>query len=312
MQLSGRVRDKVLVTGSAGMLGKAVVRSLVRKGDFEVVSWTRQVVDLRNPVETLEHLQRLAPNYIIHCAAKVGGIQANIDSPADFLLQNIQIDSSLLAAAQKVGVQNFVYVGSSCMYPKDYRQPLIEEDLLAAPLEDTNEGYALSKIVGSKLSSYISRQYGLNFKTIIPSNLYGPGDNFDSVSSHLLAACIRKALEAKRSAKSEVLVWGDGTARREFTYVDEVSDWLADNLESIADWPDLMNLGLGIDFTVAEYHRFALQAVGYQAQLVFDQDKPSGMRQKLMDSSIARKNHGWNPKISPEIGLSMTLESLGE
>jgi GDP-L-fucose synthase len=303
-------RSKVLVTGAGGMLGGSVVRALEAHPKYEVFGWTRDLVDLRNPTATLNALQEISPDYVIHCAAKVGGIQANIDAPADFLLDNLKIDSSILSAAQQHGIKNFVYVGSSCMYPKDYRQPLVESDLLAAPLEETNEGYALSKIVGSKLATYISKQYGTNYKTIIPSNLYGPGDNFDANSSHLVAACLKKALAAKNKLESEIQVWGDGKARREFTYVDEVSEWLARALPSIEEWPDAMNLGLGVDFSVEEFHKFAIVAAGHQAELVFQPEKPAGMLQKLMDSSIARTRFGWNPKIYPQIGMQLTLESI--
>jgi GDP-L-fucose synthase len=292
------------------MLGSSVVRALEAHPKYEVFGWTRDSVDLRNPTETLHELQGISPDYVIHCAARVGGIQANIDAPADFLLDNIQIDSSILSAAQQLGIKNFVYVGSSCMYPKDFRQPLVESDLLAAPLEETNEGYALSKIVGSKLATYISKQYGMNYKTIIPSNLYGPGDNFDATSSHLVAACLKKALAAKNKHESQIPVWGDGQARREFTYVDEVSEWLAGALPTIDTWPDAMNLGLGVDFSVEEFHNFALVAAGYQAELVFQPDKPAGMRQKLMDSSVARNRFGWDPKIYPQNGMQLTLKSI--
>jgi GDP-L-fucose synthase len=310
MQSMVNQKGKVLVTGARGMLGSSVVRALERQSSFEVLGWTRDSVDLKNPSETLKALQGTMPDYVIHCAARVGGIQANIDSPADFLLENLQIDSSILSAAQKLGIKNFVYVGSSCMYPKDFRQPLVESDLLAAPLEETNEGYALSKIVGSKLATYISKQYGMNYKTIIPSNLYGPGDNFDTTSSHLVAACLKKALAAENNHESKILVWGDGRARREFTYVDEVSEWLARALPSIEEWPDAMNLGLGVDFSVEEFHKFALVAAGHQAELVFQPEKPAGMLQKLMDSSLARTRFGWSPKIYPQTGMQLTLESI--
>jgi GDP-L-fucose synthase len=312
MQSMVNQKGKVLVTGARGMLGSSVVRALERQSSFEVLGWTRDSVDLKNPSETLKALQRTMPDYVIHCAARVGGIQANIDSPADFLLENLQIDSSILSAAQKLGINNFVYIGSSCMYPKDFRQPLVESDLLAAPLEETNEGYALSKIVGSKLATYIFKQYGMNYKTVIPSNLYGPGDNFDTKSSHLVAACLKKALAAKNNHESKILVWGDGKARREFTYVDEVSEWLARALSSIEEWPDAMNLGLGVDFSVEEFHKFALVAAGHQAELVFQPEKPAGMLQKLMDSSLARTRFGWNPKIYPQTGMQLTLESIEE
>lgn len=302
--------SKVLVSGARGMLGNSVVRALKAQSDYEVFGWTREMVDLRNPTATFTAMQAISPDFVIHCAARVGGIQANIDAPADFLLENLQIDSSILSASQRLGVKNFVYIGSSCMYPKDYRQPLIESDLLAAPLEETNEGYALSKIVGSKLARYISTQHGWHYKTLVLSNLYGPGDNFDLTSSHLVAACIKKAIIAKKNQDSEVHVWGDGTARREFTYVDDVAEWLASTLTSIEKWPYVMNLGFGLDFTVEEYHNFALVATGCQAELAFQPDKPAGMRQKLMDSSIARKRFGWNPKIHPENGMQLTLGNV--
>jgi GDP-L-fucose synthase len=247
---------------------------------------------------------------VIHCAARVGGIQANIDSPVDFLLHNLQIDSSIMQAALELGVKNFVYVGSSCMYPKDFRQPLLEKDLLAAPLEPTNEGYALSKIVGSKLASYISKQHGLNYRTIIPSNLYGPGDKFEEGGSHLVAACLRKAMEAKNEMRDQVFVWGNGQARREFTHVDDVSSWIADSLSGVRDWPENLNLGLGLDFTVEDFHRFALEAVGYEARLVFQPEKPVGMHQKLLDSSLAKTRFGWKPVIQPQVGMQMTLDIL--
>ena len=303
-------RSKVLVTGARGMLGSSIVNALGAVSRYEIFGWTRDLVDLRNPVETQNALQEILPDYVIHCAARVGGIQANIDAPSEFLLDNIQIDSSILAAAQTLGIKNFVYVGSSCMYPKDLRQPLVESDLLAAPLEETNEGYALSKLVGSKLATYISKQYGMNYKTIIPSNLYGPGDNFDDTSSHLIAACLKKALAAKGEQKSEILVWGNGRARREFTFVDEVSEWLAQSIQLIEEWPDAMNLGLGVDFSVEEFHKFALIAAGHKAQLVFQPEKPVGMRQKLMDSSVARNRFGWNPRIHPQTGMRLTLETI--
>jgi GDP-L-fucose synthase len=303
-------KSKVLVTGARGMLGSSVVRTLESHSNYEVVRWTRDSVDLRDPAATFTALQGVSPDYVIHCAARVGGIQANIDAPADFLLENIQIDSSILSAAQRLGVEKFIYIGSSCMYPKDFRQPLVESDLLAAPLEETNEGYALSKIVGSKLARYISTQHGFHYKTIILSNLYGPGDNFDLTSSHLVAACLKKAMVAKRNRDSEVQVWGDGTARREFTYVDDVAEWLAIALSSIEQWPHAMNLGFGFDFSVEEYHKFGLVAAGYQAELVFQPKKPAGMRQKLMDSSLARNNFGWDPKILPENGMRLTLENI--
>jgi GDP-L-fucose synthase len=303
-------RSKVLVTGARGMLGSSVIRAFGAHSIYEVIGLTRDLVDLRNPSETLKALQEISPDFVIHCAARVGGIQANLESPVDFLLDNVKIDSSILSAAQQLGVQRFVFVGSSCMYPKNFRQPLVESDLLAAPLEETNEGYALSKIVGSRLARYISTQHGFHYKTIILSNLYGPGDDFNLTSSHLVAACLRKALDAKGNLDSEIQVWGDGKSRREFTYVDDVAEWLVLALSSIEKWPHEMNLGFGTDFSVEEFHKYALIAADYQAELVFQPEKPSGMRQKLMDSSVARTRFGWNPTIHPQYGMQLTLESI--
>lgn len=303
-------RSKVLVTGARGMLGSSVIRAFEEHSIYEVIGWTRGLVNLINPSETFDALQEISPDYVIHCAARVGGIQANIESPVDFLLDNVKIDSSILSAAQQLGVQRFVFIGSSCMYPRNFRQPLVESDLLAAPLEETNEGYALSKIVGSRLARYISTQNGFHYKTIILSNLYGPGDNFDLTSGHLVAACIRKAIAAKSNLDSEIQVWGDGKSRREFTYVDDVAEWLVPALSSIEKWPHEMNLGFGTDFSVEEFHKYALIAVDYQAELVFQPEKPVGMRQKLMDSSVARTRFGWNPKIHPQNGMQLTLESI--
>ena len=303
-------RSKVLVTGAQGMLGSSVIRAFEGHPNYEVVGWTRGEVDLMNPSETFYALKEMSPDYVIHCAARVGGIQANMESPAGFLLDNVKIDSSILSASQQLGVHRFVFIGSSCMYPKNFRQPLVESDLLAAPLEETNEGYALSKIVGSRLARYISTQNGFQYKTLILSNLYGPNDNFDLTSSHLVAACLRKAIVAKRNLDSEIHVWGDGKARREFTYVDDVAEWLAGALSSIEQWPHEMNLGFGSDYSVEEFHNFALVAAGHQAELVFQPEKPAGMRQKLMDSSVARNRFGWNPKIYPENGMKLTLGSI--
>lgn len=192
------------------------------------------------------------------------------------------------------------------MYPRDYRQPLVETDILAAPLEPTNEGYALAKITGSKLASYISSEFGLAYKTLIPSNLYGPGDNFSPISSHLVAASILKAHEAKAAGSSTLDVWGNGLARREFTYITDVANWLAANLNRIQEFPNVLNIGAGVDYSVNDFYQNALRAVGHHARLKHDLTRPVGMKQKLMDSSIAKNNFGWNPETSLEIGMKLT------
>ena len=301
---------KILVTGAGGMLGSDLVRSLKENRDLEVIGWKRADCDLTGFEEVSFKLGQTKPDFIIHAAAVVGGIQANIERPVDFLTQNLQIDNAVLNGAHACGVQNLVYIGSSCMYPLDFRQPLLESDMLAAPLEPTNQGYAIAKISGSLLSEYMSSQYGVSYKTIIPSNLYGPGDNFDPISSHLIGATLRKAHEAKKNAQDKIDVWGDGEARREFTFIGDLSSWLSSKLENISSFPARLNVGAGIDHSINEYYSMALEVVGHKAELVHNLSKPVGMRQKLMDSSIARDNFDWNPSTSLRDGMTMTYEDF--
>lgn len=296
---------RVLITGGAGMLGRALARAWndVRPDD-EVVALTRADADLRNRDSVTAAYRDAAPDFVLHTAARVGGIAANIASPVEFLADNLLIDTNVIESARTAGVRDLVYFGSSCMYPRDYRQPLVESDVLAAPLEPTNEGYAIAKIAGAKLAEYVSRQDGLNYRVLIPSNLYGPHDHFGSVGSHLAAAALYKAHVAKVEDSGVIDVWGDGTARREFTYVGDLGDWVAKEAGNISGWPALMNVGLGRDYSVAEFYRQALETVGYEAELRLDPTKPAGMHQKLMDSSLAAR-HGWSPPT--DIGEGMAL-----
>jgi GDP-L-fucose synthase len=301
---------KLLVTGSKGMLGSAIGRLASEMSGIDLVLWDRNTVDLLDTTATFERMSETKPDFVIHAAAKVGGIHANIAHPVEYLADNLRLDSNVLLAALKNNVENLVYVGSSCMYPRDYRQPLVESDVLAAPLEPTNEGYALAKISGSRLATYISLEHAKNYRTIIPSNLYGPGDNFDEKSSHLVAACLRKSHETKEIGASEIEIWGDGEARREFTYIDDVASWLLGHLNGISAWPSLLNLGLGVDYSVNEFYEIAMKTVGCDAALRHNKSKPTGMRQKLMDSSIARNSFGWNPKTSIENGMKLAYQDF--
>lgn len=299
---------KVLITGAAGMLGSALLRTFESSQDHEVLPITRRDLDLRSKVDFENKLRSFSPDLIIHAAAKVGGIQANISHPVDFLADNLQMDTNVITTSLANGVPNLLYVGSSCMYPKDYRQPLVESDILQAPLEPTNEGYAIAKIAGSKLCEYASKSHGVNYKTIIPSNLYGPGDNFNPGSSHLLASVIRKVHEAKAAGSHEIDVWGSGNARREFTYIDDLSEWIASKAPSMNSLPPVLNVGIGIDYSVNEFYQTALDSLGVAANLKHDLSKPEGMQSKLMDSSLARKSFGWNPKTDLKTGIAKTYE----
>jgi GDP-L-fucose synthase len=306
---------KVLVTGSAGMLGSSIVRELRLNGAIEVAGLSRHDGDLLDPKTIRVALDNHKPDAIIHAAAKVGGIQANIASPVDFLASNLVIDSNVITGALASGVSKLFYIGSSCMYPRDYRQPLVESDILMGPLEPTNEGYALAKISGSKLCQYASLAHGVHFKTIIPSNLYGPGDNFNPGSSHLLSSVIRKVHEAKQSGAIGIEVWGSGLARREFTYVEDLAKWMTRALNHLPDLPPVLNVGCGVDYSVNEFYETAMSVMGYQALLQHDLSKPEGMKAKLMDSSLARDHFGWAPETDLRRGIEMTyswyLKGLG-
>ncbi len=306
---------KVLVTGAAGMLGSSLVRELNSNNAFEVVEWSRRDGDLLDPATIWGAIDSHQPDAIIHTAAKVGGIQANIASPVGFLASNLVMDSNVITGALASGIERLIYIGSSCMYPRDYRQPLVESDILMAPLEPTNEGYALAKISGSKMCEYASRAHGVHFKTIIPSNLYGPGDNFNPGSSHLLSSIIRKVHEAKVRGAEEIEVWGSGLAKREFTYVDDLAKWIARVVDRLPDFPPVLNVGWGTDYSVDEFYETAMSVIGYKAQLKHDLTKPEGMRAKLMDSSLARNDFGWAPETDLRQGIEKTyswyLEGLG-
>jgi GDP-L-fucose synthase len=290
------------------MLGSNLLKEINSSPEHSAVGLTRVDLDLRDPVALRLILDQEKPDLLIHAAAKVGGIQANIDNPFEFLASNISMDTNVIQSCISANVPNFLYIGSSCMYPKDYRQPLVETDILAAPLEPTNEGYAIAKIAGSKLCEYAATSFGLNYRTIIPSNLFGPGDNFNPGSSHLIASVIRKVHEAKVSGATEIEVWGSGSARREFTYVGDLASWVVASLPKIDELPSTLNLGIGKDYSIDEFYAAAMAALEYQVPLVHDLSKPEGMRAKLMDSSQARANYGWDPKTDLVTGLKMTYQ----
>jgi GDP-L-fucose synthase len=227
--------SKVLVTGANGMLGKSVMNSLT-DSNHEVIGLTRKDVDLTDPVTTLSFIEKADPDAIIHCAALVGGIQANISGGGEFLIQNLAIDNSVLNAAKILEINNLIYVGSSCMYPANRENALTEDQIMTGPLEKTNENYALAKIVGSRIVEAIASDYKYNWRTFIASNLYGPNDHFGSDKSHLLSAIISKAIEAQKN-QSSIEMWGDGKPRREFTYVDDFSNWISKSINNLSELP---------------------------------------------------------------------------
>ena len=290
------------------MLGSSIAQQwAVRRPDDELVQVTRGDVDLRDRAATAELIAAAAPDVIIHAAAKVGGIQAKLAEPVPYLLDNLLLDASVISSAIDQRIPDLLYVGSAAFYPEHFRQPFVEDDLLAAPLEKANEGYAIAKLAGAKLCEYASRQLGLHYRVVVPSNLYGPNDDYSLSHGHLIAATIAKIHAAHVSGDAVVEVWGDGTARREFTFSDDLAAWLVSQADNLAAWPDLVNVGAGTDHSITEYYETARDVVGYTGEFHYDTTKPAGMHQRLLDSSRARAL-GWQPTTPLADGMAQTYE----
>jgi len=297
---------RVLITGGNGMLGSALKR-FGNDAGLTILSPSRQELNLNNEVRTLQYLEANPVDAVVHAAAKVGGIAANIAQPVEFLTQNIAIDSNILNASLHFGIEKLIYVGSSCMYPRNISHPMKESEILSGPLEITNEGYALAKLVGCKIVEYVAHSKELIWRNFIPSNLYGPNDHFEPERSHLLAAIIQKVDYAKSHNLHEVEMWGDGEAKREFTYVDDVARFMMNSLDRLETLPTTMNLGVGVDHTVREYYEIVSNLFGTNLQIVADPSKPSGIKRKLLDVSLAQ-NFGWDPKTTLESGIESTID----
>lgn len=292
---------KIFVAGHKGMVGSAIVRNLETKGYTNILTRTRQELDLMDQKAVLAYLKAEQPEYIFIAAAKVGGIQANNIYRADFIYQNLMIEANLIHGAHEANTQRLCFLGSSCIYPRDCPQPIKEEYLLTGPLEQTNEPYAIAKIAGIKLCDSYNRQYGRQYISVMPTNLYGPNDNYDLNSSHVLPALIRKADEAKKKNEPTLTVWGTGTPRREFLYVDDLAEACVFLMETGYDGP-LLNVGTGVDITIAELAEIVKKVVGFNGELVFDVSKPDGTPRKLLDVTNI-KSLGWNPKTKHLEGI---------
>jgi len=296
---------KIYVTGATGMVGRNIVESPLFK-DFQLLTPGRSEVDLFNYQSVFEFIKKHQPDFIIHCAGRVGGIQANMANPVAFLVENIDIGRNLVMAAKNAGVKKLINLSSSCMYPRNAENPLHEDLILKGELEPTNEGYAIGKIMAQRLCVYIHQEdSSYQYKTLIPSNLYGRFDKFDVKSSHLIPAVIRKIHHAKKNNLSEVDIWGDGTARREFMYAQDLVDCLQKAILSFESVPYLMNVGLGFDYSINEYYQAAAQVIGYQGRFVHDVSKPVGMKQKLTAVDKVSK-WGWKSKTTLHEGLEKT------
>jgi GDP-L-fucose synthase len=301
---------RVLLTGSGGMLGSSILQSWHhrRPGD-EIVGMTRADADLRNRDEVMAYVAEVAPDAVIHAAAKVDGIAAKVAHPTKYLLENLLIDTSVVSAALAAEVPELLYIGSASVYPEGLRQPLVESDMLTGSLEGPSEGYSLAKISGTKLCEYASREFGYAYRAAAPSNLYGPNGGHSLQNAHLIDAAFAKVTTAIETGAPVVEVWGDGTARREFTYVHDLADWLVDQVGSLAAWPPMVNLGYGTDFSVREYYELVGEIAGFDGSFFFDTSKPAGVHQRLLDSSAARAL-GWNPATEIRSGLEETYRSF--
>lgn len=297
---------KIFVAGHRGMVGSSLVRRLHAGGWRELLTPGRRELDLLDQRAVFDYLARERPDYIFIAAAKVGGIQANNLYRADFLYQNLMIEANLIHGAHLADVQRLMFLGSSCIYPRDCPQPIKEEYLLTGPLEATNEPYAIAKIAGIKLCESYNRQYGRQYVSVMPTNLYGPNDNYDLNNSHVLPALIRKAHEAHVRGDAEYVVWGTGTPRREFLYVDDLADACVFLMQRNYDGP-LVNIGTGEDVTIRELASIVMEIIGFQGTIVFDSSKPDGTPRKLLDVGRLQAL-GWRACTGLRQGIELAYE----
>ena len=299
-------QSRIYVAGHRGLAGSAIIRELRRKGFDNLLLRTRQELDLTSQLDVSSFFSSEKPEYVFLAAAKVGGILANSTYPADFIRENLSIELNVIDAAWRHGTKKLLFLGSSCIYPKFAPQPIKEEYLLTGALEPTNEWYATAKITGIKLCQAYRAQHGFNAISLMPTNLYGPGDNFDFETSHVLPALLRKCHEAEAQASPQLVIWGTGTPRREFLHVDDLAS-AAVFLMQRYDQPEIINVGTGEDITIADLARLIAQRVGYRGKLVFDTSKPDGTPRKLLDVSRLHAL-GWRHSIELEDGIRSTYE----
>lgn len=297
---------KIYVAGHRGMVGSAICRALKAAGYSNIISKTSAELDLRDQQRVNSFLEIVRPQVIIDAAARVGGILANNENPYTFLMENLQIQNNLIQGAHVFDVKKFIFLGSSCIYPKLAQQPLKEEYLLTGPLEPTNEWYAIAKIAGVKACQAIRKQFGKDFVSLMPTNLYGPYDNFDLKTSHVLPAMIRKFYEAVIQDHAPVKLWGSGTPMREFLHVDDLAQAVLFAINNELPY-HLYNAGTGTDVTIKNLAEVIKKATGHQGEILWDTSKPDGTPRKLMDSSKLN-NYGWSAKIDLEQGIKSTLE----
>ena len=297
----------IFVAGHRGMVGSAIVRVLSSNNANNIITATRSNLDLLNQESVNKFFEQNDIDQVYLAAAKVGGIHANNEYPAQFIYENLMIQSNIIHAAHLADVQNLLFLGSSCIYPKFAEQPMPEDSLLTGILESTNEPYAIAKIAGIKMCESYNFQYKTNYKCLMPCNLYGPNDNYDLKTSHFFPALIVKALAAKKNKKNELILWGSGRPKRELMYVDDLADACIYFLNKKTK-DSLINIGTGHDKSIFEYAKFILKKINFKCKIILDKSKPDGTQRKIIDNSIAL-SYGWKPKINLDEGFDLTLKS---
>ena len=299
--------SRIYIAGIRGMVGSAIRRNIEKSKSGEIIDPT-PLIDYRSHEAVYQEFSEKKPEHVYLAAAKVGGIIANRDLPADFIMSNILIQANVIAAAHRFGVKKLLFLGSSCIYPRDAEQPIKESSLLTGPLEPTNEPYAIAKIAGIRTCQAFNRQFGTNFISVMPTNLYGPGDNYHPTHSHVLPSLIRRFHEAKEANAPEVAIWGSGTPLREFLHVDDLAEactFLMDNYDS----GEPINIGSGQETSIRDLAHTIAETVGYTGKIVFDTSKPDGTPRKLLDSSRL-KALGWEPRINLKDGIASTYHEF--
>jgi GDP-L-fucose synthase len=301
--------DKILILGSRGMVGSAILRELKHLEFSNILHPVREELDLLKQASVEAYFEKHKPNYVFLAAAKVGGIVANNTYRADFIFENLQIQQNVFNAAFKVKTPNLLFLGSSCIYPKNAQQPLKEEYLLSSPLEPTNEPYAIAKIAGLKTAESFRRQYGLHWISVMPTNLYGINDNYDLNNSHVIPGLIARLQQAIQNNDKEFAIWGSGKPKREFLYVDDMARACIHVMKQGQETPDYVNVGTGEDIEIGELAKMISQKMGFKGNLIFDATKPDGTMRKLLDVSKI-KALGWSPRVSLDEGLDIVIEDF--
>ena len=298
-------KHKVYIAGHKGMIGSSIIERLKKKKKYKLIYFDKKKLDLKNQSKVFKYLKKYKPDSVILAAAKVGGINANNTLRASFLYDNISIQNNVIHGSYLSGVKNLIFLGSSCIYPKFSKQPIKEKYLLSSPLEKTNEPYAIAKIAGLKLCENYSKQYNLNYKTLMPCNSYGKNDNYDLSSSHFLPALIKKIVDAIRQNKKTIKIWGNGKALRELIFSDDIAGaceyFLTKKTKS-----NIINIGTGKDYSIKYYAKFIMRKLNVNLRIVYDRTKPNGTHRKLLDSNLAKK-YGWEPKFHFEKGIPIAI-----